>query len=52
MSVSLSRRFGLLQATALNMSNMIGDRSVHHDPAAHVGAGRPQAMLGWLVAVS
>jgi amino acid transporter len=47
----LHRRFGLLQATALNMSNMIGIGPFITIPAlmsAIPGAG-PICMLGWLV---
>src|SRR4029453_7642776 len=51
MSVSLSRRFGLLQATALNMSNMIGIGPFITIPILMSALGGPQAMLGWLVAV-
>jgi amino acid transporter len=50
MSVSLSRRFGLLQATALNMSNMIGIGPFITIPILLSALGGPQAMLGWLVA--
>jgi amino acid transporter len=48
----LIRRFGLLQATALNMSNMIGIGPFITIPAlmSTMGGG-PQALLGWLVAV-
>ena len=31
----LQRGFGLLQATALNMSNMVGHRAVYYDPVDH-----------------
>jgi amino acid transporter len=51
MSVSLSRRFGLLQATALNMSNMIGIGPFITIPLLMSALGGPQALLGWLVAV-
>jgi amino acid transporter len=51
MSVSLSRKFGLLQATALNMSNMIGIGPFITIPILMSALGGPQAMLGWLVAV-
>ena len=51
MTVSLSRRFGLLQATALNMSNMIGIGPFITIPLLMTALGGPQAMLGWLVAV-
>jgi amino acid transporter len=48
----LSRRFGLLQATALNMSNMIGIGPFITIPVlmSTMGGG-PQAMLGWLLGV-
>ena len=51
MSVSLSRRFGLLQATALNMSNMIGIGPFITIPILMTALGGPQAMIGWAVAV-
>jgi len=51
MSASLSRRFGLLQATALNMSNMIGIGPFITIPILMSTLGGPQALLGWLVAV-
>jgi len=47
----LLRRFGLLQATALNMSNMIGVGPFITIPLLMSALGGPQAMLGWLVAV-
>jgi amino acid transporter len=50
MSISLSRRFGLLQATALNMSNMVGIGPFITIPILMSALGGPQAMLGWLVA--
>ncbi len=48
----LDRRFGLLPATALNMSNMIGIGPFITIPAlmSSMGGG-PQAMIGWFVAV-
>jgi amino acid transporter len=51
-SPHLVRRFGLLQATALNMSNMIGIGPFITIPAlmSTMGGG-PQAMLGWFLAV-
>src|SRR2546423_14024538 len=51
-SPHLLRRFGLLQATALNMSNMIGIGPFITIPGlmSQMGGG-PQAMLGWLVAL-
>jgi len=47
----LLRRFGLLQATALNMSNMIGVGPFITIPLLLTALGGPQAMLGWLIAV-
>src|SRR5215472_2630203 len=47
----LSRRFGLVQATALNMSNMIGVGPFITIPLLMSALGGPQAMLGWLGAV-
>src|SRR5215470_7953148 len=47
----LLRRFGLLQATALNMSNMIGIGPFIPIPVLMTALGGPQAMLGWLVAL-
>src|SRR5438045_8240623 len=52
-SPHLLRRFGLVQATALNMSNMIGIGPFITIPAlmSALNGGGPQAMLGWIVAV-
>jgi amino acid transporter len=47
----LLRRFGLLQATALNMTNMIGVGPFITIPALMSAMNGPQAMLGWLVAL-
>ena len=47
----LPRRFGLLQATALNMSTMIGVGPFITIPALMAAMGGPQAMLGWVVAL-
>src|SRR3954463_10119318 len=47
----LIRRFGLVHATALNMSNMIGVGPFITIPALLVSMGGPQAMLGWIVAL-
>src|SRR3979411_3348982 len=47
----LLRRFGLLQATALNMSNMIGLGPFITIPLLMSALGGPQAMLGWIVAL-
>ena len=48
---NLTRRFGLLQATALNMSNMIGVGPFITIPLLMSALGGPQAMLGWLLAM-
>lgn len=45
------RRFGLLHATALNMSNMIGIGPFITIPLLMSALGGPQAMLGWVVAL-
>jgi len=50
-SAHLLRRFGLLQATALNMSNMIGIGPFITIPLLMSAMGGPQAMLGWFIAV-
>ena len=42
----LPRRFGLLQATALNMTNMIGVGPFITIPLLMTALGGPQAMLG------
>src|ERR1043165_6148143 len=47
----LLRRFGLLQATALNMSNMIGIGPFITIPLLMTALGGPQAMIGWFIAV-
>ncbi len=47
----LLRRFGLLQATALNMSNMIGVGPFITIPLLMSALGGPQAMIGWVIAV-
>src|SRR3982751_6338569 len=47
----LVRKFGLLQATALNMTNMIGVGPFITIPVLMSALGGPQAMLGWFVAV-
>src|SRR5438552_6970658 len=49
----LLRRFGLLQDTALNISNMIGVGPFVTIPLlmSTIGGGGPQAMLGWFVAL-
>src|SRR6266571_6272463 len=45
----LQRGFGLLQATALNMSNMVGVGPFITVPLIIASMGGPQCMLGWLV---
>src|SRR5262245_19655126 len=47
----LARRLGLVQATALNMTNMVGIGPFITIPLLMSAMGGPQAMLGWLVAV-
>ena len=50
-SPHLLRRFGLLEATALNMTNMVGIGPFITIPLLLSTLGGPQAMLGWLVAL-
>jgi amino acid transporter len=45
----LTRGFGLVQATALNMSNMVGVGPFITIPLLMASMGGPQALLGWLV---
>jgi basic amino acid/polyamine antiporter, APA family len=45
----LVRGFGLLQATALNMSNMIGVGPFITIPLIIASMGGPQCMLGWVL---
>src|SRR5436190_4012454 len=47
----MDRRFGLVHATALNMTNMIGIGPFITIPLLMTALGGPQAMLGWLVAL-
>ena len=49
----LERRFGVVQATALNMTNMIGVGPFITIPAlmSAISPGGPQAMVGWLAAL-
>src|SRR2546423_8938590 len=47
----LDRRFTLLPATALNMTNMMGAGPFITIPLLMSALGGPQAMLGWLVAL-
>ena len=51
LSDPLPRRFGLVQATALNMINMIGIGPFITIPLLMTALGGPQAMLGWIVAL-
>jgi len=44
----LTRGFGLMQATALNMSNMVGVGPFITIPLLMASMGGPQALLGWL----
>ena len=46
---SLERRLGLLNATAINMSNMVGTGPFITLPLMIGVMGGPQALLGWLV---
>ncbi len=50
----LQRRLGLLQATALNMSNMVGVGPFITIPLlmGAINGGGPQAMLGWIVGLA
>jgi amino acid transporter len=50
-SSGMTRRFGLLHATALNMTNMIGIGPFITIPLLMTALGGPQAMLGWAVAL-
>ena len=47
----LERRLGLLQATALNMANMLGAGPFITLSAVLSALGGPQSMLGWFIAV-
>ena len=48
---TMTRRFGLLHATALNMTNMIGIGPFITIPLLMSALGGPQAMLGWAIAL-
>ncbi len=50
-SAVLIRHLGSLQATALNMSNMVGVGPFITIPLLMTAMGGPQALLGWLIAV-
>jgi amino acid transporter len=47
----LERRFNILSATALNMTNMMGAGPFITIPLLMSALGGPQAMLGWIVAL-
>src|SRR5712691_2093494 len=47
----LARRFGLLQSTALNMSNMLGIGPFITILLLMSALGGPQAMIGWIIAI-
>jgi APA family basic amino acid/polyamine antiporter len=47
----MDRRFGLIHATALNMTNMIGIGPFITIPLLMSALGGPQSMLGWAVAL-
>ncbi len=49
----LKRRFGLLQATSLNITNMIGTGPLITLPTmlATINGGGPQCMLGWIASL-
>src|SRR5213594_1768064 len=46
---ALIRSFGVLQATALNMSNMVGIGPFITIPLILASMGGPQCMLGWVL---
>src|SRR5690242_5854114 len=48
---ALTRRFGTVHATALNMTNMMGIGPFITIPLLMSALGGPQAMLGWAVAL-
>ncbi len=48
----LIRRFGLMQATALNMINMIGIGPFITVPLLMTALGGPQALVGWILALA
>ncbi|MCI0421633.1 MAG: amino acid permease [Acidobacteria bacterium] len=49
MNTNLERRLGLLNATSINMSNMVGSGTFVTLPLMLGAMGGPQALLGWLV---
>ncbi len=52
MEQTLNRRFGTVHATALNMINMMGIGPFITIPLLMSALGGPQAMLGWVVALT
>jgi amino acid transporter len=52
-SSGLPRRFGLLQATALNITNIVGTGPLITLPTmlATINGGGPQCMLGWIASL-
>ena len=50
-ATQVPRRFGIVQATALNMNNMIGIGPFITIPLLLTALGGPQAMIGWLAAL-
>jgi amino acid transporter len=51
MAQQLQRHFGLLPATALNMTNMLGAGPFITIPLLMSALAGPQAMLGWIIAL-
>ncbi|MBI2536616.1 MAG: amino acid permease, partial [Gemmatimonadetes bacterium] len=51
-ATALTRRFGTVHATALNMINMMGIGPFITIPLLMSALGGPQAMLGWIVALA
>ena len=47
--MALHRRLNLLQASALNMANMVGSGPFITIPLILGAMGGPQAMIGWVV---
>ena len=52
MAATLTRRFGTVHATALNMINMMGIGPFITIPLLMSALGGPQAMVGWIVALT
>src|SRR5215203_567821 len=48
---TLEGRFGLMPATALNMTNMMGAGPFITIPLLMTALGGPQALLGWFLAI-